>query len=320
MPSTFIPFNPNRPKEIVRRYEGNPILTGADFPGDITWVFNSGVVKKDGHYIMVCRVEDSCLNPYMWVADSADGLRFKPRPAPVVVPQDNLEFEEYAARTYFDPRITELDGAFYVVIAAASDRHACRLGLFRTADFDHFEWMGCISEPDNRNGVLFPEKIGGQYVRLDRPNISTQGDGDIWLSWSPDLIHWGKSVCVVRRDDFRWCWKKIGPGAVPIRTDEGWLTIFHGVRTQCAQHYVYQLGVILLDLDDPSKVIAKSERAILIPQKDYELTGQSPSVVFTNAAIPEPDGTVKIYYGAADSVQCVAFSTIRELLAACRNE
>lgn len=319
MPSEFIPFDPERPKEIVRRYEGNPILTGADFPGDITWVFNSAVVKKDGRYIMVCRVEDSCLNPYMWVAESDDGLRFRPRPEPVAVPHDNAEYEEYAARTYFDPRITEIDGTFYIVVACHS-KHACRLGLFRTDDFDRFEWIGCISEPDNRNGVLFPEKIGGSYVRLDRPNVGPGGDGDIWISYSPDLIHWGRSRCVIRRDDFRWCWKKIGPGAVPIRTDQGWLTIFHGVRTQCWQHYVYQLGVFLLDLDEPSRVIAKSERAILIPQKDYELVGQTPSVVFTNAAIVEDDGTVKIYYGAADSVQCVAFSTIEQLLAACRNQ
>jgi len=318
VPSTFYPFDPKKPKEIVRRYEGNPILTGADFPGDISSVFNSGVVKDEGRYIMVCRVEDSALYAYMWVADSDDGFDFTPRPGPVKVPLDDPEFKEYSYRTYYDPRITKLDGVFYIVHAAHS-KHVCRLGLFRTVDFEDFEWMGCISEPDNRNGVLFQEKINGEYMRLDRPNIRSGGDGDIWVSYSPDLMHWGRSKCVIRREDFRWAWKKIGPGAVPIRTDEGWLTIFHGVRTQCAQHYVYQLGVFLLDLDDPSKVVAKAERAILAPQMDYELSGQTPSVVFTNAAILEDDGSVKIYYGAADSVQCVGLSTLEELLAACRN-
>jgi beta-1,4-mannooligosaccharide/beta-1,4-mannosyl-N-acetylglucosamine phosphorylase len=170
--------------------------------------------------------------------------------------------------------------------------------------------------------IPFDRNRPKEIVRRYEGNpILTAADfsGDIWVSFSPDLSHWGGSRCVVARDDFRWCSHKIGPGAVPIRTDDGWLTIFHGVRTQCAQHYVYQLGVILLDLEDPSKVVAKSERAILIPQRDYELTGQTPSVVFSNAAIAEPDGTVRIYYGATDSVQCVAFSTIQELLAACRN-
>ena len=318
MPSTFIPWNPDRPKEVLRRFEENPILTAADFPGDIMWVFNCGVIKDGGKYIMVCRVEDSCLNPYMWVADSNDGLRFAPRSAPVRVPHDDPEYKEYSARTYFDPRITKLDDWFYIMTAAHSS-HACRLGLFRTKDFDRFEWMGCVSEPDNRNGVLFPEKFGGYYARLDRPNVGSRGEGDIWVSFSPDLIHWGRSRCIVRRDDFRWTWHKVGPGAVPIKTDEGWLTVFHGVRTQCALHYVYQLGVFLLDLEDPTKVTAKAERAILVPKMDYELTGQSPSVVFTNAAIPEEDGTVKIYYGGADSVQCVAFSTLKELIDTCHN-
>jgi predicted GH43/DUF377 family glycosyl hydrolase len=319
MPSTFKPWDASRKKDVVRRHEANPILTAADFPGDITWVFNSGVIEHDGRTVMVCRVEDAALNPYMWVADSDDGVRFTPRPAPVEVPHDDAEYAEYSARTYFDPRVTRLDETFYVCVASHS-RHTCRLGLFRTDDFDRFEWLGCISEPDNRNGVLFPEKIGGAYARLDRPNVSRLGEGDLWISFSPDLVHWGRSRCLLSRGDFRWAWHKIGAGAVPVRTDEGWLVIFHGVRTQCAYHYVYQAGVCLLDLEDPTKVVAKGERAILIPQMDYELTGQTPSVVFPTAAIPRPDGTLRIYYGAADSVQCLAEADVSELISVCRNE
>ncbi len=318
MPAEVLPFNPNRPKRIVERYEGNPLLTGDDFPGDITFVFNSGVVKHDGRYVMVCRVEDACLNRFLWVADSDDGLHFTPRPGPVQVPADHPDWKEYGPHTYFDPRITPLDGTYYVVHAHHS-YHGCRLGLFRTDDFDHWEWLGCISATDNRNGVLFPEKINGMYVRLERPNVGAGDAGDIWASVSPDLRFWGDSRCVITKGDFHWAYHKIGPGAVPIRTDEGWLIIFHGVRTQCASFYVYQLGVFLTDLDEPWKVIAKSERAILVPETPYELVGQTPSVVFTNAAIPEEDGTVKIYYGAADAVQCVGFAKMRDLLDACRN-
>lgn len=318
MPANRLPFNPDRPKRIVVRHPESPILTAADFPGDITYVFNSAVVKHDGKYIMVCRVEDACLNRFLWVADSDDGIRFRPRPKPVRVPQDHPDWNEYGRYTYYDPRVTRLDDTFYVVHAHHS-YHGCRLGLFRTDDFDSWTWLGCISQTDNRNGVLFPEKFNGLYARLDRPNVGAGDAGDIWISFSPDLRYWGDHRCVITKGDFHWTYHKIGPGAVPIRTPEGWLVIFHGVRTQCASHYVYQLGAFLTDLNDPGKVIAKSERAILIPEEPYELIGQTPSVVFTNAAIPEDDGTVKIYYGAADAVQCVGIAKMQDLLDACRN-
>jgi predicted GH43/DUF377 family glycosyl hydrolase len=192
------------------------------------------------------------------------------------------------------------------------------LSLLRTMDFETCEWMGFISETDNRNGVLFPEKIGGLYARFNRPN--TGGNfGDIWISYSPDLIFWGKSSCVMRNADIRWAWTKIGPGAVPIKTKEGWLNIFHGVRTQCAQHYVYCLGVALHDLEDPSKVTAVCKEAILEPEADYELVGQTPSVVFTSGAVVEDDGEVKVYYGGADTVQCVATTSVEQLLHACKH-
>jgi predicted GH43/DUF377 family glycosyl hydrolase len=123
----------------------------------------------------------------------------------------------------------------------------------------------------------------------------------------------------MRNSQVRWAWSKIGPGAPPIRTEAGWLNIFHGVRTQCVQHYVYQLGVSLLDLEDPSKVVAQAKAAILEPEEMYELVGQTPSVVFTSGAVVEDNGEVKVYYGGADTVQCVAVTTIEQLLHACRH-
>ena len=306
--------------DILKRYENNPILGKNDFPAaaGIKTVFNSGVIKTGGKYMMMCRVENAALVNRMWVAESDDGYSFRPRQHPVQMPHDDPEFAEYTTGMYYDPRITEIDGVFYIIHAAHS-HHGCRLSLIKTTDFAHFEWMGFISETDNRNGVLFPEKFNGLYARLDRPNTGSSF-GDMWISYSPDLIFWGKSRCVLRNHQVRWAWAKIGPGAVPIRTDEGWLNIFHGVRTQCAQHYVYQLGVVLHDLNDPSKIIAQAEEAILAPEMDYELTGQTPSVVFTAGAVAEEDGEVKIYYGGADTVQCVATTTVERLLQACHNE
>jgi predicted GH43/DUF377 family glycosyl hydrolase len=306
---------------ICKRYEGNPILTGKDFPSeaDIKTVFNSGIVKYKGTYMMICRVENSALLDRFWIAESKDGYHFKPRPKPMDMPHDDSEFKEYAGSMYYDPRVTQIGNDFYIVHAAHSG-HTCRLSLVKIVDdFKRFKWMGFISETDNRNGVLFPEKINGLYARLDRPNTGSD-TGDIWISYSPDLVYWGNSKCLFRNwEGIRWAWKKIGAGAVPIKTKDGWLTIFHGVRTQCQSHFVYQLGVCLLDLKDPSKVKAIAEDAILIPEEQYELVGQTPSVVFTAGAVVEDDGEIKIYYGGADTVQCVATTTVKRLLDACYN-
>jgi len=205
------------------------------------------------------------------------------------------------------------------MVHAAHSGHTCRLSLMQTEDFKKFQWMGFISETDNRNGVLFPEKINGLYARLDRPNTGSN-TGDVWVSYSPDLVYWGKSECVFRNwEGIRWAWTKIGAGAVPIKTPEGWLTIFHGVRTQCHSHYVYQLGVCLLDLKNPAKVKAMAEDAILIPEEQYELVGQTPSVVFTCGAVVEDDGEIKLYYGGADTVQCIATTSVKRLIDACYN-
>ena len=303
---------------VLRRHPQNPILTGRDFPEKfrIQRVFNSGVIRHKGRYVMACRVEDRALRNQIWMADSDDGLRFTPRPVPLELAPGDAEFAEYTAGMYYDPRITEIEGVFYLMHAAHSG-HGCRLSIVRSADLEHFEWLGFVSETDNRNGVLFPEKIGGLYARLDRPN--TGGEfGDIWVSYSPDLVFWGKSKCVLRNSQIRWAWAKIGPGAVPIKTPEGWLNIFHGVRWQCKAHYVYQLGVALHDLEDPSKLIGLCKEAILEPEEPYELVGQTPSVVFSSGAVVEPSGEVKVYYGGADTVMCLATTSIDKLLYACK--
>lgn len=304
---------------ILKRRPEGPILRGTDFPeiGRISRVFNSGVIKHDGKYFMACRAEDRTLRGNIWIAESSDGYNFTPRPAPIEVPESDPAWQEYTAGMIYDPRITKIEDSFYLMHAAHSG-HGCRLSLIKTDDFQRFEWMGFVSETDNRNGVLFPEKIGGLYARFDRPN--TGGNfGDIWISYSPDLIFWGRSECVIRNAEVRWAWTKIGPGAVPIKTPEGWLNIFHGVRTQCAQHYVYCLGVALHDLENPAKVIAKCEETILEPEEDYEVAGQTPSVVFTSGAVVEENGEVKVYYGGADTVQCVATTTMDELLHAAKH-
>ncbi len=309
-------------KRIIIRHPENPILTGEDFPNDIVTVFNAGVIKQGpDKYTMVCRVEDSALSRYLWVADSSDGIDFTPRPEPVKVPTDCPVYEEYAhaghGQSYHDPRITCIDGVYYVTHNCHT-KYGCQLGLFKTDEsFENFEWLGLISWPDMRNGVLFPEKINGMYWRLDRPNV--ENASDIWAGQSPDLLHWGQPRHLIGYNDTPWTYEKIGPGAPPIKTDAGWLCIIHGTRIQ-THDTVYGLGAMLLDLEDPTKVLGLAQRCILAPEELYELVGQTWSVVFTCGAILEDDKTVRIYYGGADSVQCLATASLDDLIYACLNE
>jgi predicted GH43/DUF377 family glycosyl hydrolase len=166
--------------------------------------------------------------------------------------------------------------------------------------------------------VLFPEKINGLYARLDRPFESGRG-GNIWISFSPDLIHWGQSECLMESRRFAWDQGKIGPGAPPIRTDAGWLVIYHGV-TPRINAQIYKAGVALLDLNDPRKVIARSKEYLMAPREPYERMGDVPNVVFPTAVIPYPErDELRIYYGAADTVFCLATAKISELIDFARN-
>jgi predicted GH43/DUF377 family glycosyl hydrolase len=304
-------------KEIVKRYAKNPILTADDMPFTCSGIYNSGVVRFKGKYLMLCRVESVDISNYFIPAISEDGYHFKVSKKPISLPRDE-EFKKYTEEMIYDPRITEIDGVYYICFAAHSS-YGVRIGMLKTKDFEKFNSCGFISEPDNRNGVLFPEKINGLYARLDRP-ILPDDRGDIWISYSPDLIFWGRSKCVFKRGlHGHWYWKKIGAGAVPIRTNKGWLEIWHGVHVMAGYQYVYHLGAMLLDLKDPSIVIARAKAPILSPREPYERVGLTSNVVFTSGAILEENGEVKIYYGGADTVQCVATARIEDLVEACFN-
>ncbi|MEM8783568.1 MAG: glycoside hydrolase family 130 protein [Planctomycetota bacterium] len=302
---------------VIERYEKNPILTAKDFPDEyhLLHVFNSGIHKHDGKYLMVCRCEDAGLKAYFWIAESDDGIHFTPRDKPIDLPVDSPDYQKYAEINVYDPRVTKIDDTYYLTHAAHS-RYDCRGALQSTKDFVNFKWHGFITDAGNRNVVLFPQKFGDDYVRLDRP-LTTWDSGDMWISYSKDLIHWGRGDCILTKGEVSWAWSKIGAGAVPIKTDKGWLNIFHGVRNQGKAHLLYQLGVMLHDLDDPSKIIARSRKPILTPTTPYEQLGQTPSVVFTAGVVPEDDGSIKVYYGGADTVMCLGYTTVDRLLAVC---
>jgi predicted GH43/DUF377 family glycosyl hydrolase len=299
---------------VVRRYEGNPILTAAEIPYPVATVHNAGMTRYHGKYIMLFRAHRDNGRCILGLAESDDGFRFIPRPKPFMLPATEGVFAEYEAFGVEDARICRIDDEYLITYSAYS-QHGVRIGLARTRDWQHVERVALITQADLRNVVIFPEKIGGRYVRLDRPH-SEISPWSIWISYSPDLVHWGDSRIVMRPVKYHWDEMKIGPGATPFRTDEGWLHIYHGVFPTM-DGSVYRLGVALHDLADPSRVRAVGDRWILQPEDPWELTGYVHNVVFSCGAIPEDDGTVKIYWAGADKVMCVGTARISDLVDMC---
>ena len=207
-----------------------------------------------------------------------------------------------------DCRVTEIDKTFHLTYTMVSPM-GVGVGLMQTRDWKTFDRRGMILPPHNKDCAIFTEKIKGKYFALHRPSSPQLGGNYIWLAESPDLIHWGNHRCIATTRKGMWDSARIGAGAAPIKTTAGWLEIYHGADKENR----YCLGALLLDLHEPSKVIARSEQPIMIPSADYELTGFFGKVVFTNGHIIEGD-TIHMYYGASDEVICGADFSIKEIL------
>ena len=298
----------------VKRYEKNPILTRDDVPYPVETVHNAGMAKYGGKYVMLFRSHRRNGRSIIGLAESDDGFNFTVRPEPFLVPATAGAFAEYEEFGVEDCRICEIDGEYLLTYSAYS-RHGVRIGLARTRDFDSIERVALITQADLRNVVIFPQKFEGRYARLDRPH-SEISPWAMWISYSPDLVHWGDSRVVIKPVQYHWDEMKIGPGATPIKTPQGWLSIYHGVFPTM-DGSVYRLGVALHDLNDPAKVLGVSDEWILQPEDPWERTGYVHNVVFTCGAIPEHDGTVKIYWGGADTVMCAGTARIEELVRLC---
>ncbi len=297
-------------QDLLRRYSGNPIIAAADIPFTCNTVFNGSPVKDGDRYYLLLRVEGQHGYSLFALATSSDGLRFKVEDLPVLVPANEEPMNQYEVAGIEDPRVTKLDGAFFVVYTAFSG-YGPVMALARTQDFHDFERLGIISEPGNKDGMLFPRQIGGRYARLDRP--IGHGVGSIWVSFSEDMLHWGDSHVVITPRRGFWDSYRVGGSAVPIETEHGWLEIYHGVKMTSGGP-IYRAGVALLDLDQPWRVIGRSHVPVLAPRAEYERIGDINNVVFPSGAIVEDDGLVKVYYGAADTAICVASAYIDELV------
>ena len=304
-------------KEFVKRYEHNPILTKDDIPYPVETVHNAGVAKFNGRYMMLFRSHLATGRSIIGIAESDGGFNFKARPEPFMAPSKEGVFGRYEEYGVEDPRITFLEGTYYITYSAYS-RHGVRTGLAKTQDFKSVERVALITEADHRNVVIFPERTEGRYVRLDRPH-SEITPWSMWISYSPDLRHWGDSKAVIAPARYHWDEAKIGPGAPPIRTDSGWLNIYHGVFGTMDGN-IYRLGVALHKLDEPAVVLGVADRWILQPEDPWERVGYVHNVVFTCGAVPEGDGTLKLYWGSADTVMCAGTAVTDELVDLCLSE
>lgn len=298
----------------VTRHTGNPILTRDQVPYPVQTVHNAGVTKHAGVYYMLFRSHLRNGRSIIGLARSDDGYRFEVHPQPFMTPAESGAFSEYEAFGVEDPRICSMDGTHYITYSAYSP-HGVRVALAKTDDFEHVERVSLITECDTRNVVIFPTRFQGRYARLQRPHTEIS-PWSIWISYSPDLVHWGDSRVLMKTVPYHWDEMKIGPGATPIRTARGWLHIYHGVFNTM-DGAVYRLGVALHDLDDPARLLGVADEWILQPEDEWEVTGYVHNVVFTCGAVPEDDGTVKIYWGGADTVMCAGTARIDELVDLC---
>ena len=306
----------DRPKECnapVWRYSENPIIERDAIPSSNS-IFNSAVVPFKGGFAGVFRCDSKSVSMDIFAGFSEDGINWDINHQPIVFEGDD---EEILKREYrYDPRVCFIGDRYY--ITWCNGYHGPTIGVGYTFDFKTFYQLENAFLPYNRNGVLFPRKIDGMYAMLSRPSDTGHTPfGDIFYSVSPDMEFWGRHrhvMSTIAGDTSAWQSKKIGAGAVPIETDEGWLIIYHGVILTC-NGFVYRMGSAILDIDEPWKVKYRSKYYILGPEKYYECVGDVPNVVFPCAALTDADtGRIAIYYGCADTVTGLAFTTVDELV------
>jgi beta-1,4-mannooligosaccharide/beta-1,4-mannosyl-N-acetylglucosamine phosphorylase len=318
-PSGALPNIPweERPADssaVLWRSSRNPIIP-RDLIARSNSIFNSAVVPFGSAFAGVFRVDDTTRVMNIHAGFSADGVNWKiEEPTIRWAAADNRipEIQEFFVHAY-DPRVTWLEDRYYVTWC--NGYYGPTIGVGYTHDFKSFHQLDNAFLPFNRNGVLFPRRVKDMYLMLSRPSDNGHTPfGDIYMSESPDLVHWGRHRRVMTTKPYTWESTKVGAGPTPIETPEGWLLIYHGVLTSC-NGFVYSMGAALLDLDEPWKVIARSRDYLISPQKPYEQIGDVQNVTFPCAALLDaPTGRLTVYYGAADTVTCLAHGYLNDVI------
>lgn len=301
-------------RDLFERHLGNPILTHEHLPYPANSVFNAAAADVNSETLLLLRVEDRSGISHLTVARSKDGIgNWRIEDTPALVPSPHTHPEEIWGIE--DPRITYLDELQrWVVAFTAFSKGGPLVALATTADFESFERLGPVTSPFDKDAALFPVRFGGRWALLHRPVPAKDHLGaHIWISFSPDLKHWGDhQILLHARQGGWWDAGKIGLSPPPLRTERGWLLLYHGVRNT-ASGCLYRLGLALLDLEDPTRVLRRSREWIFGPRDVYERTGDVGDVVFPCGWLVNGD-EVHLYYGAADTSIALATGSLGELL------
>lgn len=294
----------------VYRYKQNPIIGRNPVKG-VTRIFNSAVIPYEGQFIGVFRGEQTNGIPMIYLGKSKDGIQWRFEQEKILFLDE--DGKEFMPRYAYDPRLVKVDNIYYIIWC--QDFYGAAIGIAKTTDFRRFVRIENPFLPFNRNAVLFPRKIHNNFMLLSRPSDSSHTPfGDIFVSESPDMVYWGKHRHVMSKGSEWWESIKIGGGAIPIETSEGWLLFYHGVTGTC-NGYVYSIGGVILDIDNPSIVKYRCSTFLLTPEEWYEERGFVPNVMFPCATIQDAEtGRIAIYYGAADSYVGLAFTRLEDVV------
>ena len=294
----------------VWRYPENPII-GRNPTKNVARIFNSAVMPYGDEFIGVFRGEQTNGIPYVYLGHSKDAIHWD-------IEHEKVQFVDedgnpFMPRYAYDPRLVKVEDTYYIIWCG--DFYGASIGIAKTKDFKTFIRIENPFIPFNRNAVLFPRKINGNFVMFSRPSDSGHTPfGDVFLSQSPDMIYWGKHRHLMSPGGNWWESVKVGGGAAPIETSEGWLVFYHGVSSTC-NGFVYSIGGMILDIDEPSKIKYRCETYLLTPEEPYEERGFVPNVCFPCATIHDPEtGRIALYYGAADSVVGLAFCELDDII------
>jgi beta-1,4-mannooligosaccharide/beta-1,4-mannosyl-N-acetylglucosamine phosphorylase len=292
---------------VFKRYEGNPIIVPDQVPGANS-IFNSAVVKFEGAYAGVFRVDSQRLGAALHRGFSKDGIAWKIDSKPI---KFTTVYDIDPTSGGYDPRVVKIGNKYYITWCAHLG--GATIGLGETTDFKSFRKLEFPLPPFNRNGVLFPRKVNGKYLMLHRPSDNGHTPfGKIFLSASKDLEYWGHHRHVL--SEFGgWGYTKIGPGPAPLEIDEGWLCLIHGVRQTCSG-FVYVIGGMILDKKEPWKIKYLCRDYLLAPTEYYERVGDVPNVVFPTTLFVDDKKRLRLYYGCADTCVALAFSTVKEVV------
>lgn len=295
--------------DIFKRCEHNPLITRKNLSYHANTVFNAGAADLGNQVALLLRVESCSGRSHLTLALSKDGITdWRVEDWALMHPGDGHLAEAYGVE---DCRITWMkDMKTHIIAYTAYSEHGPAIGLAKSPDFRSVARISIAFPPDNKDGVLFPKKINGNYAMLHRPSV---GGGSIWIGYSPDLIHWGKSrVVIPLRGGPWWDGTRVGAGLPPIETENGWLVIYHGVK-EMVYGPIYRVGAALLDLKDPSKLIGRTKYFIMTPEEPYERMGDVPNVLFPTGGFLRGND-LWMYYGATDSCVCLATASLSDII------